>query len=467
MNIYMIMFIVYLVGMLAIGFLCKDKAGESTSSFFVANRGLGTIVLFGTLVGTALGGGVTLGTVGMGYNGGFYVWTLSISGALGYLVLAFLAGRLYKTQAVTTPDILAARYGKAGRFISGFFNLVYNIVVVAGQIISMATVLQFVLNVNYTTAAIITTVVFVVYTMFGGMYSVAYTDVVQSAFILGGLAYILYFTLDKVGGFGNALALLQGTVDPSYFDWFAPGGSYISSYYLYTVFGIVTMQIIHQRIFAASSEQKAKRTMFMLFGAIVIVYIIPPIIGMCGRVLMPGLDMPQNTIPIMVRDMMPPVAGSLVFVSLMSVMMSTADSTLLSLASNVVQDYYLPLTGKTENEIGVKKVVQISRIVIVVMAAISLAVSLNNTLLMPLQVFRLTVLASALTVPLLAALYWKRATPMAGVVSMVAGGAGCMIWEAMKFATPSIFIGLSLSLIAMLAVSYAQKAPENLPKWMD
>ena len=80
---------------------------------------------------------------------------------------------------------------------------------------------------------------------------------------------------------------------------------------------------------------------------------------------------------------------------------------------------------------------------------------------------RLTVLASALTVPLLAALFWKRATPMAGVVSMVVGGAGCMIWEAMKLATPSIFIGLGLSLVAMLVVSYAQKAPENLPKWMD
>lgn len=467
MNIYMIAFVIYLVGMLAVGFICKDKAGESTGSFFVANRGLGYVVLFGTLVGTALGGGVTLGTVGVAYNGGYYQWVLALSGALGYLLLAFMAGRLYKTQAVTTPDILAARYGKTGRYISAFFNLIYNIVVVAGQIISMGTVLQFVLGVDFQMAMIITTIVFVIYTMFGGMYSVAYTDVVQSAFIFGGLAYILYFVLDKVGGFSNAIALLEGTVDPSYFNWTAPGMTYISSYYLYTIFGIVTMQIIHQRIFAASSELKAKRTMFMLLGSIVVVYIIPPIIGMCGRVLMPGLDMPQNTIPILVRDMMPPVAGALVFVALISVMMSTADSTLLSLASTVVQDYYLPLTGKTEEEVGAKKVVQISRIVIIVMAAVSLLVSINNALLMPLQVFRLTVLASAIAVPLIAALYWKRATPLAGVLSMACGGFGCMIWEALKFSFPSIFVGMGLSLVMMLVVSYAQKPPAQLPAWMD
>ena len=60
---------------------------------------------------------------------------------------------------------------------------------------------------------------------------------------------------------------------------------------------------------------------------------------------------------------------------------------------------------------------------------IALVIAMNNTLLMPLQVFRLTVLASAMTVPLLAALFWKRATALAGVLSMAFGGFGCMIWE--------------------------------------
>jgi len=469
MNIYMIVFAVYLIAMLAVGFIFKGKAAESTSSFFVANRGLGFIVMVGTLVGTALGGGVTLGTVGMAYNGGFYCWTQSLAGALGYLLLAFLAGKLYKTQAVTTPDILAARFGKAGRFLSSFFNLLYNVVVVAGQIISMGTVIQFVLGVDFQTGMIITTIVFVIYTIFGGMFAVAYTDVIQSVFIIGGLLYILVFVLMQVGGFGNALAILRDTTDPSYFNFTAPGASYLGSYYLYTIFGIVTMQIAHQRIFAASSEATAKKSTLTLFGVILITYIIPPIIGMVGRVLMPGLDNPQNTIPLLVRDMMPPLAGSLVFVSLMSVMMSTADSTLLSLASNIVQDFYVPLSGKKENEIGAKKIVMISRIVMVVMAVISLVIAMNNTLLMPLQVFRLTVLASAMTVPLLAALFWKRATSLAGVLSMAFGGFGCMIWEALGSpgGIASIYIGLPLSLIVMLAVSYAQKPElDNLPTWV-
>lgn len=469
MSIYMIVFAIYLIVMLAVGFIFKGKAAESTSSFFVANRGLGFIVMVGTLVGTALGGGVTLGTVGMAYNGGFYCWTQSLAGALGYLALAFLAGKLYKTQAVTTPDILAARFGKAGRFLSSFFNLLYNVVVVAGQIISMGTVIQFVLGVDFQTGMIITTIVFVVYTIFGGMFAVAYTDVIQSVFIIGGLLYILVFVLTQVGGFGNALAILRDTTDPSYFDFTAPGAGYLGSYYLYTIFGIVTMQIAHQRIFAASSEATAKKSTFTLFGVILITYIIPPIIGMVGRVLMPGLDNPQNTIPLLVRDMMPPLAGSLVFVSLMSVMMSTADSTLLSLASNIVQDFYVPLSGKKEDEIGAKKIVMISRGVMVVMAVIALVIAMNNTLLMPLQVFRLTVLASAMTVPLLAALFWKRATALAGVLSMAFGGFGCMIWEGLGSprGIASIYIGLALSLVVMLVVSYAQKPEmDNLPSWV-
>ena len=470
MTIYMITFIVYLVAMMAIGFLFKGQASKSTSSFFVANRGLGFIVMVGTLVGTALGGGVTLGTVGMAYNGGFYCWTLSLAGALGYLALAFLAGKLYKTQAITTPDILAARFGKAGRFLSSIFNLLFNVVVVAGQIIAMGTVIQFVLGVNFVTGMIITTIVFVVYTMFGGMYAVAYTDVVQSVFIIGGLLYILIFVLTQVGGFGNAVSILKATTDASYFSFTAPGADFLSSYFLYTIFGIVTMQVAHQRIFAASSEATAKKSTFTLFFIIVITYIIPPIIGMVGRVLMPGLDNPQNTIPLLVRDMMPPVAGAFVFLALMSVMMSTADSTLLSLASNIVQDFYVPLSGKSEDEIGEKKIVLISRIVMIVMAAIGLLVAVNNTLLMPLQVFRLTVLASAMTVPLLAALFWKRATKLAGILSMALGGFGCMIWEALgsPAGIASIYVGLALSLIAMVAVSYAQK-PEiaMIPSWMN
>ena len=44
---------------------------------------------------------------------------------------------------------------------------------------------------------------------------------------------------------------------------------------------------------------------------------------------------------------------------------------------------------------------------------------------------------------------------------------GCMIWEALKFSFPSIFVGMGLSLVMMLVVSYAQKPPAQLPAWMD
>lgn len=470
MNIYAIFLVVYLIAMLVIGFVFKNKAGSSTSSYFIAGRGLGYIVLVATMVGTALGGSVSMGTVGMAYNGGFYVWTLSLSGALGYLVLAFMAGKLYRTQATTTPDILAARYGQAGRYVASFFNILFNVIVVAGQIMSIGIVLQYILGIDYTVGMLIATVVFVVYTLFGGMYAVAYTDVIQSIFVLFGLFYVVFFILAKVGGFGAAMTILEGTAPEGYFDWFSAGGTFISSYFIYTILGIVTMQIIHQRIFAAKSEMTAKRTMFSLFVVIVIVYIIPPIIGMAARVLIPGLESPQNALPILVVEFLPPVAGAIVFISLISIMMSTADSTLLSIASNIVKDFYLPLTNKEgdlDDESTDKRIVRVSKICVIIMALVSLFAALNSQFLVAIQIFRLTVCAGAIAVPLIAALYWKRATQLAGVLSMIFGGGITLILEQTSLTTvPSIFISVPVSFITLIVVSYLQKAPENVPEWV-
>lgn len=466
MNLYLVFFVIYLVVMLLVGVFTKDQAGKSMENYFVASRSLGLVVLMGTLVGTALGGSVTMGTVGMAYTGGYWNWLAALAGALGYWALAIMTPKLYKTKGITTPDILAERFGPAARYVASIFNLLFNIVVVAGQIISMGIVVQSITGMSFNAAMVVTTVVFAIYTIMGGMYAVAYTDVIQSVFILGGLLYVLVFVMAKVGGFGNALAILHSTAPPEFFDLTAPGFTFLSSYFAYTIFGIITMQIIHQRIFAAVDEKNAKKAMYSLLGVIVLVYIIPPMVGMSARVLMPGLADPQSAIPMMIKNMMPPFAGALVFISLISVMMSTADSTLLSLASNIVKDFWIPLKKETPSS---KSVVIMSKTIVIVMAVISLIVAVYSKLIMPLMVFRLTVLAAGIALPLLAALYWKRVTAAAGLVSMIGGGASTIIWELLKSpgGFPSIFVGLPVCAVLLAGISLIQSPPEKLPEWLS
>lgn len=466
MNVYVAFLVAYLLIMLAIGFLFKGKAGKSMEHYFVASRNLGLTVLIGTLVGTALGGSVTMGSVGLAYKGGYWTWLAALAGALGYLALAIITPRLYKTKGITTPDILAARYGPAARVISSLFNILFNIVVVAGQIISMGIVLGVVTGWPLSTSMAVTTVVFAIYTILGGMYAVAYTDVIQSVFILGGLLYVVLFSVFRVGGLGNAISILHSTAPESFFDFTAPGASFLTSYFAFTIFGIITMQIIHQRVFAAVDEKNATKAMYLLLLAIILVYIIPPIVGFVARILMPNLDNPESAIPMLIKNMMSPVPGALVLLSLISVMMSTADSTLLSLASNVVKDFWQPTV---KQEISAETMVLISRVVVVIMAVVSFLVAYYSKYIMPLMVFRLTVVAAGIALPLLAALYWKRATATAGVISMVAGGLITIIWEALGSpgGIPSIFIGLPVCAVFLVGISLIQKAPDKLPDWMS
>ena len=174
----LVIVIVYLLLMLFIGWASSKKI-KTNEDFMVAGRRLGPILMAGTLTATEIGGGSSLGVAeksftNWGLSAFWYVATMGIA----YIVLAVFAPRLRRTMVKTVPEYFRRRYSGSAGLITAIIMILPLIGLTASQFIASATIVSFMLNVNYSVAVIIVAIVVTAYSIMGGLWSVTITDFV-------------------------------------------------------------------------------------------------------------------------------------------------------------------------------------------------------------------------------------------------------------------------------------------------
>jgi SSS family solute:Na+ symporter len=417
---------VYLIAMLFIGWYSYTKI-SSNEDFMVAGRRLGPVLMAGTLAATEIGGGSSLGVVEKAYGdwgmgASWYIITMAIT--FGFLT--FLGSKFRQSMVKTVPEYFRRRYGRPSGAITSVIMIIPLIGLTATQFIASSTIISVMLGVDYRMAVILVSVVVTIYAVMGGLWSVTLTDFIQVFLIVFGMMIAIPFALKTVGGWDNVVATLPK-------EKFAMVNSSINPK---TIISLIVMYLASFTVgqeavsrYYAARDDKAAVQGSLLAGLINIIYaFIPTVLGLITLALVTNgtipkemimKDGPKYALPLLAMHTMPSLVIGLLFSGIISATMSSADSDLLGAGSIFGNDIYKIYIKPhaTSNE-----VMRTTKITMLVIGFLAMIVALTNKgSLIKLLTLSFTLRAAGAFFPYVLGHYWKRASGMGTVVSLLLG----------------------------------------------
>lgn len=351
----LVVLVLYLAGMIGIGWLGKVRSKEkSLSDFYLAGSSFGVVVLFLTLFATQYSGNTLLGFAGRTYRqGGTYVVSILFM-VLAITMISLYGPRLFRLSRafgyVTPADFIYHRFGSQALRIVCVLLLSWGLAnYILEQLVAMGHVIEELSGhrIGFMNGVILLVVVMLIYESLGGMRSVAWTDVVQGLLLLAGCSCILYLLLTTKGGLPAAAEAVQQRVPERLETPDAAGIRAWVSNILLLGFGVAVYPHAIQRVFAAKSLKTLKISLagmaFMPFATTLLAFFV----GFLALSRFPDLSTFESDRVTLYMLMDVAAAHAfvywlvvLVFVALVAAIMSTSDSALLSLQSMITKDIY-------------------------------------------------------------------------------------------------------------------------------
>lgn len=456
---YVIVLGVYMVLSLGIAFYVGGRNTKTEEDFTVAGRSFGGFVLFFTLLATIVGASSVMSRSYKFYQQGmaqiWYVLGIVVSYALYIWYLCPRISDFGRNHGgETVGDWMEFRYGKANKYVSSILIAVAYIAITAFQYIAMATIINLVTGINYNVCMVVTALIVIIYTSFGGLWAVASTDVIQGIMTLIGCVVMVPVFISKAGGWSNVAAAIPAENLKLFGNGITPLGA-ISAMLVFGL-GIISWPDIWQRCYAAKDKKTLKKSMILFVLATFVISGLMLIVGFTANVLVTdGSAVGSSTmLPMMVMQYMPSVGGALILAALVAVIMGTADSTLLVSAVIVEKDLIRPLIKGTMSR---KKSLLLSKAVTAICGISVLGVLFFSMDMFDLWVMSADITGATLAVPILLGFCWKKPTAKASMASILAGFAGWAASYAGLIKLDAILLGALLSLIAYVAVGLMEK----------
>ena len=399
---------------------------KTIPDFFLAKKEAGAAAVTGSLIATILGGSAVIGAVDAGPRLGYASSWFMLTGALGLLALVPLSEKVRKLGKYSLPDIIRALYGNGPFIAASVIIPIAWIGVAAAQIIAASKLLMTFTPLSYAASAVIVTLVFTGYTIAGGQRSVLKTDFLQAALILAGLILIAAYA-------AKAKLPPNGAIVPSFpFNHnFTPLDLLVLILTYATTYAVGPD--IYSRLFCAKSCKAAKAALVASAALLVPVAFMIGYLSACGAAMTDAngaliTDIAKNTLP---PNLIPVVA-----LSLLSVVLSSADTTLLS--SSII------LCGLMFKKTSLLK----ARLVILSSGIAALFIALIFTDIIATLLLALAVYAGAFIVPVLWGLFGGRSKPRYVTLAIILGGALAL---AGKLSPAASLAGVFISDILLIA----------------
>ncbi len=454
----------YVLALVGIGIYTSRKV-ESATDYALAGRQLKFPVLLGTLVGTVIGAGATMGNAGKAYHIGYIVLLASVSYFIGYLILSRLAPRLRAANITSIPDALQHRFGAGMRMIASFVILGGVVLMFGLQLTAFGIVTSTLLGgagISYETAVIAGLAVIVLYTLAGGLLAVAVTDLLQAIILIVSLGLLLPMVLTSELGGVTAVweALSQPPVDPdSASDWMF----YLSFIPTFIAF-VVIEPSIWQRIAAAEKDSDLAPALLLTAGIFLAWSILIVGLGIIAFHLYPDLKSGDAAIPSLIFSHMPVVIKGLCLAAIMAAIMSTADTVLLIAGTTFGMD----IVGGLKPHIKDHTLLIISRVSIVAVSLIGLALAFAKIDLFTIGFLTYGLAVSGLFVPIMAALFARNVTSRGALSAAISGILIFSVVHILEFAgldipVEPIFAAITVNVVCLYAFSRFDAGGETLP----
>lgn len=453
---YIIAIGAYLLLLMIYGMVIAHKKVKTADDMVTGGHRIPFIVLVGTLLATWCGGGGITGSASVVYTGGPWVGLITFAAPpIGIILLYFIAGKVRKSNKVTVPEIMEARYGKAASIISALCVMLAYVGVLATQLKAAADIIVLLcsssgVEISHGVALAICTIIIAVITVGGGLVSVAYSDAVSALLMVGGFFAAIPILMAAASAQGATLPPEKMTITGGMSGWELLG------YFLPSLALMLGDQNMLQRFASAKDSDEAKKSNIGMFiGEILVIISIVLIVTQAAK-LYPTLETPSNVIFQVAVDYLPLVFGALVMCACMAFIVTTADSYLLSSATNLTNDIYVKYIRRDATD---RQKMLVLRLTIVVFSVIAVALTLYFPTVLALQMTAYTMYGAAITPAILFALFSKRVTPAAGLAGILVGGAATIIWTLMG--TPGgvqcAIVAVPASVVAILIVSAVTK----------
>lgn len=421
--------IVYLLVTIAIG-LWAARRVKNTADFAIAGRHLPLVMIVTTTFATWFGSETVLGIPAKFVQGGLGAVVEDPFGAGTCLILVglFFAAKLYRMTLLTISDYYRERYGRSVEVVCSLIIILSYLGWVSAQVTALGLVFNLLSGgaISIPMGMVLGTASILAYTLFGGMWSVAVTDFIQMIILVVGLSVIAMFAADQAGGADKVLAL---AASKDLFKFLPePSSEQILGFLAAAItmmFGSIPQQDVFQRVMSAKDEKAATRGPVIGGIAYILFAFVPMFIVTSALIIMPETaealiaEDPQKVIPTLVMEKMPFAMQVLFFGALLSALKSTASATLLAPSVTFVENIWRQFFPRISDrqELWTMRVS-----VLVFSACVCLyAISLQGTSIYDMVSSAYQVTLVGAFVPLLAGLYWKKASTQGAIFSIVLG----------------------------------------------
>ncbi|MBO7537296.1 MAG: sodium:solute symporter family protein [Alphaproteobacteria bacterium] len=359
--------VLYLVITLAVGIFAGRNV-KNMKDFSVSAKIFPTSVLVSTIFATWMGGGDTIGVSEKVYSVGLVFLVIAIGQSLSLFFHAYVvAPRILRgfSEKISIGEIMGGLYGKSGQVITGISNMVFSLSYIAVQIKSIGYVCNLFFEMPQFYGIIVGSLIVIAYSSFGGIRSVVFTDVLQFGILIIGIPLMANVALEKVGGWEYLLSNLpeQHVELTSYHGSF---GLFIA-YFIFCAFPAFNPALI-QRILMAKDEKQATQSLVISGILYVPFYSVITIIGLCAVLMFPGID-PNSAFLNVLNCSLPMIVKGIAVVSLLAVIMSTADSFLNVSAIAATRDVFFVLWPSKIND---RLELLLGRVVTILLGVISI-----------------------------------------------------------------------------------------------
>lgn len=485
--------VVYLVGMLVIGFVYSKNS--TSEEFYLGGRKLGPIVTAMSTEASDMSAYLLMGVPGLALFCGVAEagWT-AIGLALGtYLNWLLVAKRLHrysiKIDAITVPDFLARRFHDKTKLIETIGALVIIIFFVpytASGFAACGKLFNSLFGFDYMPAMIISAAVIVAYCATGGFMAASVTSLIQGFVMTIALIIVLVFGINVAGGWSAVVENAKAI--PGYLSFSSSTDIISAQPKSYTPLMIVStlawalgyfgMPHVLLHFMAAKDEHKLGFSRRFATVWVVVSLSVAVIIGLVGctmaktgAIALPATEaeaenMIVNTSALLAtKGIVPALIAGIIIAGILAATMSTADAQLLAAASGVTHNILTDVFGIKLSD---KKTMTIARITVVGVAILGILFASNPAS----SIFRVVSFAWAgfgatFGPVMLFALFWKRCNYQGAIAGMISGAATVFIWKYLiaplggVFAIYELLPSFIVACIFIVVVSLCTAAPEK------